>query len=355
MQVNQRGPMSEHEKRDYVIVGAGAIGGTLAFHLVRAGHRVLAVDKDAAHVLAIRREGITIAHDGTRESVAVPIATPDEAVVTAAMRVLICVKGVGATEDASDWVAPRLSPDGFVVSLQNGLQVHKVAERVGARRTVGAFVDFFADLVAPGLIADGGAGTLMVGEVDGASSERVAQLVADLQVWGPARATRNIVGYLWAKLGFSAMLAATALADAPMADLIDRHREVMMSLADEVFALADHRHIALECFDAFDPASLRGSAAERRTGIDCLVTWLHSQPKTRSGVWRDLAIHHRPTEAVGRYAELIVAASDAGCATPHLEALVTILRELESGGRGMSEDNLHELRQGAVVTPRRNA
>ena len=348
MQVKWRGRMSEHEKRDYVIVGAGAVGGTLAFHLVRAGHRVVAVDKDSAHVLAIRREGITIARDGLRESVAVPIATPDEAVVTAAMRVLICVKGVGATEDASDWVASRLSPNGFVVSLQNGLQVHKVAERVGARRTVGAFVDFFADVVAPGLIADGGAGTVMVGEVDGASSERVAQLVADLQVWGPARATRNIVGYLWAKLGFSAMLAATALADAPMAELIDRHRNVMMLLTDEVFALADRRHIALECFDAFDPAALRGTSAERRNAIDRLVTWLHSQPKTRSGVWRDLAIHHRPTEAVGRYAELIAAASEADCATPILEALVAILRELESGRRVMSEDNLYDLQRRVV-------
>lgn len=343
--------MSEREKRDYVIVGAGAIGGTLAFHLVRAGHRVLAVDTDAAHVLAIRRDGITITRGGVRESVAVPIATPDEAMVTAAMRVLLCVKGLGATEDASSWVLPRLAANGFVASLQNGLQLHKVAERVGAHRTVGAFVDFFADLVAPGVIADGGAGTLMVGEVDGAPSERVSQLVTDLQAWGPARATANIAGYVWAKLGFSAMLAATALADARMADLIDRYREVMMSLTDEVFALADHRHIALERFDAFDPAALRGNPGQRRTGIDSLVMWLHTQPKTRSGVWRDIAIHHRPTEAVGRYAELIEAANEAGCATPYLDALVDMLRDVESGRRGMSEDNLDDLRQRASARP----
>jgi 2-dehydropantoate 2-reductase len=343
--------MSEREKRDYVIVGAGAIGGTVAFHLVRAGHRVLAIDTDAAHVAAIRRDGITIVRDGVRESVAVPVATPDEGAVTAAMRVLICVKGVGATEAASDWIAPRLATNGFVVSLQNGLQVQKVSDRVGSRRTVGAFVDFFADLVAPGLIADGGAGTLMVGEVDGAHSERVRELVIDLQAWGPARATRNIMGYLWAKLGFSAMLAATALADAPMAELIDRHRDVMLSLTDEVFALADHRQIALECFDAFDPSALRGNAAARQGGIDCLVAWLRGQPKTRSGVWRDIAIHQRPTEAVGRYAELIAAARDVGRPTPHLEALVDILRELESARRGMSEDNLDDLRQRAAAAP----
>ena len=38
--------------RSYVIVGAGAIGGTLGHHLARAGHPVTVVDADAEHVAA---------------------------------------------------------------------------------------------------------------------------------------------------------------------------------------------------------------------------------------------------------------------------------------------------------------
>lgn len=337
--------MNEHGKREYVILGAGAIGGTLAFYLARSGHAVFAVDVDTDHVAAIRRNGITISQNGVRDSVALSATTPLEAVIEEASCVLICVKGVGATEAAADWIAPRLSADGFVVSMQNGLQVQKIAERVGSDRTVGAFVDFFADVTEPGLILDGGAGTLRVGEIDGRPSQRVNQVVADLQVWGPASDTNNIMGYLWSKLGFSAMLAATALADAPMATLIDQHRDLMIALTREVFAVAATKGINLEPFDSFNPAALMGDATSRSEGIDNLVTWLHQQTKTRSGVWRDIAIHHRPTEATGRYAEVIVAARDANVPTPHLDALIDVLRKIETGRQIMSEENFEEIRR----------
>jgi 2-dehydropantoate 2-reductase len=330
-------------KRDYVVVGAGAIGGTLAFHLARASHSVQVIDTDRGHVAAIQEHGIAILREGTSECTTVLADTPDEAEVTRVHRVLLSVKGVGATELAARWILPRLAPDGFVVCLQNGLLVQQVAEIVGPDRTVAAFVDFFADVVAPGVIADGGGGTLRVGELSGLLSTRVEEVVRDLQAWGPAESTTNILGYLWAKLGFSAMLAATAFADEPMADLIDRHRHVMLALTGEVFEVAAVRGIELEAFDAFDPAALVGEPAERTAGIERLVRWLRTQSKTRSGVWRDIAVRKRPSEAPARYAEVVKMGRDAGVATPHLEALIRTLHDLEAGRRTMSEENLRAL------------
>jgi ketopantoate reductase len=264
--------------------------------------------------------------------------------------VLLSVKGVGATEAAARWLLPRLAPDGFVVCLQNGLLVEQVAAIVGAERTVAAFVDFFADLVAPGVIADGGAGTLRVGELTGLPSQRVDEVVSDLQAWGPAEATTNILGYLWSKLGFSAMLAATACADEPMADLIDRHRDVMVALAHEVFAVADARDVRLEPFDAFDPDALNGDVAACASGIDQLVAWLRQQSKIRSGVWRDIAVHKRPSEAPARYIDVATMGDELGIATPYLDRLIRILRDLESGRRHMSEGNLRELQRAVSLS-----
>lgn len=335
-------------KRDYVIVGAGAIGGTLAFHLARAGHAVRAIDTDLRHVEAIRHHGVSIVRDGVRDAVRVPIELPNESDIAEASRVLICVKGVGATERAASWVADRLAPDGIAVCIQNGLQVWEVAREVGHDRTIGAFVDFFADVTEPGVIVDGGTGALVIGELDGSSTTRVRDLVDDLQAWGPAQSTTNILGYLWSKLGFSAMLAATALADEPMADLIDRHRTVMLSLTDEVFALARNQKIALERFDGFDPAGLSSTPRARTAAVERLVKWLRGQAKTRSGVWRDIAVHRRETEASGRYEDLICLGESAGIACPHLERLVGMLRELELGRRAMTSANLLELGDGTV-------
>ncbi|HET9381563.1 MAG TPA: 2-dehydropantoate 2-reductase, partial [Streptomyces sp.] len=332
------------DRTAYTIVGAGAIGGTLAFALARAGHPVTLVDTDRAHVDAIRARGLVLAGGDSRTSVTVGATTPDE--FTGPLdRVLLAVKAQ-ATRSAVDWIAPRLAPDGYVVSVQNGFNEDLIAQVVGADRTIAAFVNIFADVAEPGVIQDGGPGALVIGEPDGAPvSDRVRALVADLQSWGPARASDNVEGYLWAKAGFGAMLATTALADAPMADLIDRHRPVMAGIAGEVFAVADRLGVTLEAFDAFDPHPFRqgADAAEREAAFDRLTTWLRTQSKDRSGIWRDLAVRHRPVEVTTHYGDVVAHAGVLGLPTPLLRAVMDGLRELEGAPQKMSEARLDAL------------
>ncbi|MBQ0850937.1 2-dehydropantoate 2-reductase [Streptomyces sp. BH-SS-21] len=332
------------QRAAYTVVGGGAIGGTLAFALARAGHPVTVVDTDPAHVAAIRARGLVVAHGESRTSVPVAAATPDEFSGTLG-RVLLAVKAQ-ATGTAAAWIAPRLEPDGYVVSLQNGFNEDLIAEHVGARRTVAAFVNIFADVVEPGVVLDGGAGALVVGEVGGAPvSPRVRAVVADLQSWGPAVASDNVEGYLWAKAGFGAMLAATALADAPMADLIDRHRPAMAALTGEIFAVSDRLGITLEAFDAFEPLPFRHGTdpAERDAAFDRLSAWLRTQAKDRSGIWRDLAVRHRPVEVTTHYADVFDHAAREGLPTPLLRTVMDGLRSLEGAPDGMSEARLAEL------------
>ncbi|MFE4213764.1 2-dehydropantoate 2-reductase [Streptomyces sp. NPDC056844] len=325
----------------YTVVGAGAIGGTLAFSLARAGHRVRLIDTDAAHVAAIQDRGLTVARGEHRESVRVEAATPD-AYDGPVHRVLLAVKAQ-ATDAALDWIAPRLAPDGWVVSFQNGFNEELIADRIGPDRTVAAFVNIFADVIEPGVILDGGAGALVVGERHGAAvSERVAALVADLQSWGPAVASDNVEGYLWAKAGFGAMLAATALADAPMAELIDRHPLTMHEVAGEVFDVAEALGVELEAFDAFEPEAFRQGAdpSVRRAATGRLTAWLGTQAKDRSGIWRDLAVRRRPVEVTTHYAEVFTQAERHGVSTPVLRSVIAGLRELERDPGLMAEERL---------------
>lgn len=331
--------------RAYTVVGGGAIGGTLGFHLAAGGHSVRIVDADAAHVAAVREGGLVLRGAAGDRAVPVVAATPGETDVVDE-RVLLCVKAQ-ATDAAMGWLAPRLPDGGFVVSLQNGLNEDTIAAYVGADRTVGAFVNLFADVAEPGVIREGGPGALVVGEMNGEPSTRVAEVVADLRAWGPARATRNVPGYLWAKLGFGAMLTATALADAPMADLIDRHRPLMYRLVAEVFAVATARGVTLEPFDAFEPAAYLPDAAPagREAATDRLTAWLRTQPKDRSGIWRDIAVRHRPVEVHDHYGPVVTTAAVHGVPTPLLRALLTRLADVEHGRAIMSEKLLTELEE----------
>ncbi|MBV9353961.1 MAG: hypothetical protein JO023_00400, partial [Chloroflexi bacterium] len=235
---------------DLTVVGAGAIGGTVGAFLARGGEDIQLVDQDVDHVRAMRDHGLTIRGMDDTFTVPVRALTPDELRASGQPlpTVLLAVKAP-ATERAVDGFAHLLAPDGAVVSLQNGLNELTIARLVGEPRTIGAFVNFSADYLEPGLIAYGGVGSLYLGELDGRRSARVEALQRALSHWGPVEVTDNIWGYLWGKLGYANMLFATALADETMADVIDRYRPLMVELAGEIYAVAAREGISVEPFD----------------------------------------------------------------------------------------------------------
>jgi 2-dehydropantoate 2-reductase len=327
------------------VVGAGAIGGTIGAYLARAGEPVRLVDRDAAHVAAMRERGLTIR--GFAESFTVPV----DAVTTDALRgplhtVLLAVKAQH-TREALAQIAPLLGQDAAVVSLQNGLCERIMAEMVGPERTVGSFVNFSADYLEPGLITYAGAGSLYLGEIDGRQSARVRALQRLLSCWGAVSVTENIWGFLWGKMGYGNMLFATALADETMADVIDRYRALMVELACEVYEVAAREGVAVEPFDNVEPSLFyprerrRGEAIAR--SFDELVTRRRRDLKSKSGIWRDLAVRHRPTEVDAQIGLAARIGAEHGLAMPLTRRVVEMIHDLEQGRRAMAWDNLQEL------------
>src|SRR5260370_8334801 len=100
------------------VCGAGAIGGTTGAALARAGHDVLLVDSAAPHVEAINAHGITIERRDGVTTTRVPAVTPAGLGRDLAL-VLLAVKSHHTADVLRD-LAPRLAPDGTIVSLQNG-------------------------------------------------------------------------------------------------------------------------------------------------------------------------------------------------------------------------------------------
>ena len=341
----------------YTVVGGGAIGGTLAAHIAMAGHPVQIVDADTQHVAAIRREGLSIEGPEGSVTVQIPAFDPVDAPNDLGP-VLLAVKSQ-ATSSAMEWIAPRLRGDGYVASLQNGLNEEVIAEFVGSQRTVIAFVDLFADLLEPGVIKDGGFGTIALGEYaaecfgDSSSSRahknagfgpntgsRVAKLARDLEHWGTPIVSANVSGFLWSKLAFGAMLTATSLIDDDMAEVVDANRATMLELAREVFAVSDDLGIQLEGFDAFRPDDYRTGSPDNvtETAFDSLCHWLAGQSKTRSGIWRDINVRRRPTEVPSQYEPVIAIAAQRRIHTPRLRALIDLVGELERGESSMGTD-----------------
>jgi len=327
------------------IVGAGAIGGTVGAYLARGGEQVRLVDQDAGHVAAMRERGLTI--QGFAETFTVPVEAcrPDELNETLDT-VLLAVKAQHTTQAIAS-IERLLTPSSSIVSLQNGLCERIIADVVGPERTVGAFVNFSADYLEPGMIAYGGPGSLYLGELDGRDSDRVRALQRVLSHWGEVRVTNNIWGYLWGKMGYANMLFATALADETMADVIDRYRPLMVELAGDIYAVADREGVTVEPFDNVEPSLYYPSENQRpdaiKRSLDDLVARRRRDQKSKSGIWRDLAVRHRKTEVdqqIGLVAEI---GAGHGLPMPLTHRLVAMIHELEDGRRAMSWANLEEL------------
>jgi 2-dehydropantoate 2-reductase len=314
------------------IIGAGAIGGTIGAHLIRDGHDVLLCDADPAHVDAINARGLSIC--GPVENFTVPARAvlPDD-LPAVLPRAAVATKS-HHTAAAAELLRGRLAPDGYVVSFQNGLTTGALSAVVGPDRVLASFVNFGADWLEPGLIMQGNIGTFRVGEPGGGLSERVRQLAAALPYAEP---TGNIMGFLWGKEAYGAMLYAGAVSDLSIADSLEdpRWRPLMLAIAREVLAQAPVRP---EAFDGFDPGDLEGS-------LERLVTFNRTSAKSHSGIYRDLMVRKRKTEVddllrdlngplISCTGELIhaIERGDRTCEVANLELLACCERALRLGG-----------------------
>jgi 2-dehydropantoate 2-reductase len=330
------------------VFGAGAIGGITGAALARTGHDVLLVDKAEDHVAAVNTGGLTVERRDGAYTVPVRAITPDK-LGPGLDLVLLAVKSQD-TPAALQVLVPRLAESGVIVSMQNGLNEELIAAAVGERRTVGCLVNWAADWTAPGRILHGGEGALVLGELDGRRSARVDALAKLLEVVAPTRVSDNILGYTWAKHVYGALLVATAVVDAHVYEVVERSPEVqrmLMALVMESMAVAEAAGIRLEPFDEYAPAdyraAARGDVAARERAMTVIASHYRAHTKTKTGIWRDLAVRRRKTEVGALLGATVTKATRLGLAMPLTERLIAMIADLEAGRRVMTWDNVDEL------------
>ncbi|HSY80768.1 MAG TPA: 2-dehydropantoate 2-reductase N-terminal domain-containing protein [Gemmatimonadaceae bacterium] len=307
---------------DITIIGSGAIGGTLGAHMIRAGHDVTLCDADEAHVAAVRERGLIIEGPVDEFTVVAHAITPDE-LPDRIERAIVAVKSLH-TRAAAELLRDRLAADGYVLTVQNGLTAQTLVEAVGSDRVISSFVNFGADVMAPGRIMQGNVGTFRVGELDGGLiTGRVLDLAEALPY---AKPTDNVLGFLWGKEAYGAMLWAGAVSDLPIVEHLEdvRYRPVMIAIAREVLAQAPVR---VESFDGFDPDDLEGS-------LDRLAEFNRNSAKKYSGIYRDLVVRKRKTEIDEVLRDIN---------GPIFNKVAAIIHDIEEGRRVNERANLDEL------------
>jgi len=337
---------------ELLIWGAGAIGGTVGAYWRRAGHDVLFVDRDADHVAAINRDGLKITGPIAEFSVKAAALQPKD--VTGSFETaFLCVKALD-TASAIAALAPFVAANGCVVSLQNGLNENVIAAKIGAKRTIGAFINFGADYLSPGVVHYAGRGAVVIGELDGKKTPRIEALHRLMREFDDrAILTTNIWGYLWGKLAYGAILFGTALTNDSIADCLaaPKYRPLFVALAREVEEVGVSSGVKLESFDGFDPAAFLPGASDAaaHASLDDQVTHNRKSAKTHTGIWRDLAVRKRRTEVDAQLGPIVETGKAQGIPTPITARLVELIHDIEDGRRPLAWETLDEL---AKVLPR---
>ena len=238
------------------VMGAGAVGSYFGGMLGRAGARVTLIGRPK-HVEAIRKDGLLLDTVTFKEHVAMN-ASNDPADVRDAQFVLFCVKTLD-TENAARAIAPHLSPDAIVISLQNGVDNIARIRAASGIDALPAVVYVAAALPEPGHVKHSGRGEWIVGEYAGAvpppagaksRPERVAETCAAAGF--PCHISNNIEVDQWTKMVMNcAGNAVTAIAQTSFAHVARNldTREVLRTVINECVAVARAAGVALPDID----------------------------------------------------------------------------------------------------------
>ena len=337
------------------IVGAGPIGGLAGAFMWRAGEDVQLVDTSPAILEAINRDGLRVIGVKGDFTAKIPALAPSE--VRGPLKAVFLAVRSGDTAAAVTEFTPLLADDGYVVSLQNGQNEERIAQLVGDDRTVGALPDYGGRPLEPGLLEFSFPGPVYVGELDGRSTERIEAIKRLLSEVTTCKVTDNIIGRVWLKQVYMTQFVMTALMDAPTREVLADRRNRLMGIALVREALAVPQALGIELpidplFDytmyaSRDP-SIVEATSERMLELTSNLARAasestHKFARFASGIWWDLAVHHRPSETPHITGELIRRGAEIGVELPLNAACANMIYEIEAGNRSMSPGNLDEL------------
>ena len=182
------------------IYGAGSLGTVLGAYMTLGGVPVELVNRNKAHVAALRENG---AHITGTVDVRTPVRaiTPDE--MTDGYEVILLMTKQLQNRDVVRFLKPRLTPDGVIVTLQNGLPEPAIAEELGRERTVGCVVEWGASMTAPGecvLTSAPDSLSFHMGGMPGVDPRRLQTVKALLEKMCPVVLEDDLMGARWSKL-----------------------------------------------------------------------------------------------------------------------------------------------------------
>ena len=305
------------------MIGAGAMGGVYGGLLSKAGYDVTLIDIRQDHIGKIREGGIAIEGMRGSHTIKLPALTDSGGLPPGDLAIIFTDSN--ATPDAARAAKKLLKPDGFALTLQNGIgNVEALVAALGRERVIAGVSMNSAANPAAGRSAYTNVGMTSIGELDGRDSARVKEVAAMLnKAEIPTEIIPDPMNWIWGKFvlncGVNALTAITGL------------RSGEMYRTPEVSALQDR--VIDEIMAVVERKKLNLPEKDPRKKIKDHCRIRYNKPSMMQHIEQG-----RRTEIDALNGALVREAKALGRATPYNEAVVAVVKGLEKSRR----QSLHE-------------
>ncbi|HVZ06778.1 ketopantoate reductase family protein [Rhodopila sp.] len=346
------------------IMGTGAVGAYAGAHMARAGEDVTFIDPWPENVETMKAKGLKVSHIRDVPEWSTPVRALHLTELQHVSKeqpfdiAFVCMKSYD-TEWATTMIAQYLSPNGFVVSLQNCMNEETIAGVVGWGKVVGCIASSITvDLCEPGHVrrAAGKSGekhtVFRTGEVHGRVTERVEEIRRLVALADSALVTSNLWGERWSKLVTNAMAnGMSACTGLISKDILrnDTLRHFGARLGSEAIRVGQALGYELEDIHHIDPEVIaRAGEGDPAAGRDYDEHRLAEVNKAGGGEHRPSMgqdmVKGRRTEIEFLNGLIFRKGEEIGLPTPANAALTDIVKRVEKGILAPDPKHLLDLR-----------
>lgn len=300
------------------IIGVGAMGSVYAALLADAGHEVWAVDTWTEHIDAISSVGLRVEGASGDRTVTTINATSDASEAGPCDLFVLATKASGVGPAAAS-IAPLLTPDSLVLTIQNGLGAgERIAEHLPTDNVLlGVAEGFGASMLGPGHAHHNNMRMIRVGEMNGGSTDRLTGVVEVWQGAGfDARAFDDIEQLIWEKFLCNVTLSGPCT--------------VFGCTVGELMDNPDRWSVALGCTRE---AHAVGLAKGVHFSFDDAEAYVAEFAANLRGARPSMLLDHlaqRPSEIDAINGQVPLQSSEFGLVTPYNDTICAVVRSLES-------------------------
>lgn len=330
-----------------IVVGAGAIGGTVAVLLKKEGYDVRIMCHSQSTKELIEKDGFYLHGAKGEHHVDFECYSDVSEFGEEKFDIVIIATKYAHMAECAEMMLPYVADGGVVVGMQNGLLTEELGAIVGRDRVVGCMIGFGATRNSANDVTMTSSGEFYVGMLDGRKPKILEAFAEMLKSVVPTKISMEIKRRQYSKLIINSCINAVAgITGKTLGEILKdgRARDLFLNIAREGMAVAKALKINVPKYGVMLEYKALALGNNKVYNAACkfvvmMVGKLYSdvKPSTLQSLEKG-----EKTEIDILNGYFAVNGDKCGVLTPVNHKLVEMIHEIEEGKRKMTSDNLAE-------------